>query len=45
MKDSSPINIPEIEIVTPPPEMSVEEILALVDLIWFGSEESRLPPS
>ena len=35
------------EIVTPPydPGLTVEEILALVDLLWFGSQECRLPPS
>lgn len=33
------------EIVYPPPGLTLEEILALVDLMWFGAVESRLPPS
>lgn len=45
-KSTARINIEERENVTPPPEtLDPEEILALVDLIYFGAEESRLPPS
>lgn len=39
------INIAGTEIVTPPEDMSLEDILALVDLICFCEESSRLPPS
>jgi len=46
MVKTQPINIDPPENVTPPAEvLDPEEILALVDLIYFGAEESRLPPS